>query len=162
MRLPAEIDLPIPGIPICINDCSLIAVTSASLFLQIGFCTFLSIWRINRAVAGWFRVCATGCRCVPTDGGFAPVAWLSCPRSRNGALLWSRLALAFLLPNMPRNPFRFGFAFVPAHFLYDYGYLTSDSLLMVCCFGNSGTDLMHLSFLIFWRRWRTLSMRSVG
>ena len=97
-------------LPICINDCSLMAVISASRFCRSA-CTFLSIWCINPCSCRLSSAFRTARLSVCSDRRrLCARCSVIMSRSRERSIVVVTVGFGFsFLPNMPRNPFRFGF-----------------------------------------------------
>ena len=149
--------------PIWKNDRSRMAAISASRFCKSA-CTFLSIWRIkpcNCLLSSAFRAARLSacsdrrrlCSCCS--------AIIFRLRERSIVVVTVGLISSFL-PNMPKNPFRFGFLGCSwALFCTITGTWWVILSLMACCCLSTCT-IWRICRSLSSRRWRTLSMRSAG
>ncbi|GFI39890.1 hypothetical protein IMSAGC016_01673 [Muribaculaceae bacterium] len=148
--------------PICINDFSRMAVISASLLCKSD-CTFFSIWQINprscllssalraarlSACSDNRRLCAFCSLTMFLSG------------ERSVVVVVNGFVFSFL-PNMPKNPLRFGFLGCSCTiFCTITGSWLAIFLLMDCCSSINRT-IWNICRSLYSKRLRTLSTRSI-
>ena len=149
--------------PIWMNDRSRMAAISASRFCR-SVCTFPSIWTTSP------------CSCLFNSAFRAARLsacsdkrrfWVCCSaiifrlRERSIVVVMVGFASSFL-PNMPRNPLRFGFLDCSCTLRRTITgtWLVILSLITCCC--SSTCTIWRICRSLSSRRWRTLSMRSAG
>ena len=148
---------------ICINDCSCMAVISASRFCKSA-CTFLSIWRIspcNCLLSSAFRAARLSA-CTERQRLCACCSANKFRLSERSIVVVTVGFASSFLPKIPKKPFRFVFLGCSCTLLCTItGTCCAIFSLMVCC-SSSNVTIPRICSSLSSRRWRTLSIRSTG